>query len=300
MSSRKNIFLKSPAITILTACLAVIVLGAIFIPMFCPFDYASQNVAFSNKPFFSMDPLTNDMHIFGTDHLGRDVFARLWYGARISLIVAVAAVLIDCVIGVIYGSISGYKGGRIDNVMMRVLEIIGGIPYMIVILLLMAVLPQGVGTLIIAYSLVGWTSMARIVRGQVISLKKQEFVMAAKIMGAGTGRIIFRHLVPNMLGIIIVNITLDIPSVIFTEAFLSMLGMGVPAPYPSLGVMANEGITVFQMYPVRLAVPAILICVIMLAFNLLGDRLQDMLDPRLRRRVGYGKHTSNKKSKRVL
>lgn len=273
--------------------LLVLGAGAVFIPLVVPFDYAAQNVAFANRFFFSRDPITGGLHLFGTDHLGRDIFVRIWYGARVSLSVAVIVALIDSLIGVIYGGISGYAGGRTDNVMMRILEIISGIPYMIVVLLLMAMLPQGVGTLILAYSLVGWTGTARLVRGQVLSLKEREFIVSARIMGAGAGRIIFTHILPNLMGLIIVQLTLDIPSVIFTEAFLSMLGMGVPPPYPSLGMMASDGIGVFQLYPHQLAVPAAFICLIMLAFNLLGDKLQDVLNPRLRRSQDGKRDTEN-------
>lgn len=295
-----KLFLGSPSTVFFLTLLLVMILGAVLIPFLSPFDYAAQNVAFANKPFFSRDPVNGLIHFFGTDHLGRDIFVRLWYGARISLTVAGAVALIDCVVGVTYGSISGYMGGAADNIMMRLLEVVSGIPYMVIVLLLMAVLPRGIGSLIVAYSLVGWTSMARLVRGQVLSLKNQEFVVAAKIMGASAGRIIFIHLLPNMFGIIIVNATLDIPSIIFTEAFLSMLGMGVAPPYPSLGVMANEGISVFQTYPMQLAVPAIYICLLMLAFNLLGDRLQDVLDPKIRRHITYGRSAKNKRAEGVL
>lgn len=294
------ILLHNKTAVVSVGILLFLIVGAIVFPMICPYDYASQNIAFVNKPFFSEDPVSGAMHIFGTDHLGRDVFARIWYGARISLLVAGAAAAIDGFVGVLYGSIAGLLGGAVDNVMMRVIEVISGIPYLIIVLLLMAVLPQGIGTLILAYTLVGWTSMARLVRGQVQSLNNQEFMVAAKIMGAGMGRMIFKHLIPNIWGVIIVNITLDIPGIIFTEAFLSMLGMGIPAPYPSLGVMANEGVTVFQIYPIRLLVPALLICIIMLAFNLLGDKLQDALNPKLRRKAVYGKRTKHKKLKGII
>lgn len=275
------------------AIMLLLIIGSVCIPIFCNFDFASQNVTYANKSFFSKDPSSGFTHIFGTDNLGRDVFVRIWYGTRVSLIVAGTVAVIDCIVGVVYGSISGYIGGIVDNAMMRILEIISGIPYLVVVLLLMAVLPQGVGTLVIAYTLVGWTSMARLVRGQVISLMEREFIIAAKIMGASMGRIIFCHLIPNMLGIIIVHMTLSIPEIIFTEAFLSMLGMGVPPPYPSLGIMANEGITVFQNYPARLAVSGLFICLIMLSFNLLGDQLQDALNPRLRRFADYERNSKN-------
>lgn len=165
------------------------------------------------------DSVTGQMHIFGTDALGRDVFARVWYGARISLTVAIAVALIDCFVGVIYGGVSGYFGGAVDTVMMRILEIISGVPYLIIVILLMTVMERGLGTIIVAYSLTGWTGMARLVRGQVVSLKEQEFVVAAKSMGASPARIIGKHLIPNVLSVIIVNITLDIPNVIFTGHF---------------------------------------------------------------------------------
>lgn len=295
-----KLFFSSISNIFFLTVILMIILGAVIIPVISSFDYAAQNIAFANKPFFSVDPTNGLLHIFGTDQLGRDIFARLWYGARVSLTVAAAVAFLDCIVGLLYGSISGYMGGNIDNIMMRILEIINGIPYMIVVLLLMAVLPRGIGTIIIAYSLVGWTGMARLVRTQVLSLKQQDFYISAKIMGAGIWRILFVHLLPNMLGIIMVHISLDIPGIIFTEAFLSMLGMGVPPPYPSVGVMAKDGIAVFQSYPIQLIVPAGFICLLMLAFNLLGDRLQDILDPKVRRMILYERSAKNKKSKRVL
>lgn len=263
--------------------LALLIIGAIFIPMFSPFSYSDQNVAYANQPMFFQDPVTGATHFFGTDELGRDIFVRIWYGARISLTVAIAVALIDCFVGVIYGGISGYFGGTVDTVMMRIVEIISGIPYLIIVILLMTVLERGIGTIIIAYSLTGWTGMARLVRGQIVSLSQQEFVIAAKSMGAKPSRIIGLHLVPNVLSVIIVSITLDIPSVIFTEAFLSMLGLGIAPPQSSWGIMANSGIQVFQSYPTQLFIPAIFICATMLSFNLLGDQLRDAFDPKLRR-----------------
>lgn len=289
-----RILMQSPVFVFFGGLLCFLILGAIFIPMASSFEYAAQNVAFANQAFFSTDPVSGKIHWFGTDYLGRDIFVRLWYGARISLTVAGVVAVIDCVVGVLYGGISGYLGGRTDMIMMRTLEIISGIPYMIVVLLLMATLPQGIITLIVAYSLVGWTGIARLVRGQVLSLCRQEFVVAAKMMGAGTWRIIRMHLFPSLMNLIIVQVTLDIPNIIFTEAFLSMLGLGVPPPYPSLGSMANEGIGVFRSYPAQLAVPALYICLIMLSFNLLGDRIQDVCNPRLRRLEDHGRNTENR------
>lgn len=281
-----HLLLQNKVAAISLAVLVVLVLGAIIIPAVWPVDFAAQRVAFANRPFFSRDPVSDVLHIFGTDHLGRDIFVRIWYSARVSLLVAAVVAVIDGAIGVVYGSFAGYLGGAVDTVMMRLVEIINGVPYLVVVLLLMAMLPQGVGTLIIAYTLVGWTGMARLVRGQTASLRERDFIIAARIMGAGGKRMLLRHLMPNMAGVIIVNITLDIPGIIFTEAFLSMLGLGVPPPYPSLGSMVNEGAAIFQTQPARLAVPAVFICLIMLACNLLGDKLQDILNPKLRRRAG--------------
>lgn len=274
---------KSKVAVLCIAILVILILGAIFIPMLSPFNYSDQNVAYANQPMMFQDPTTGNIHLFGTDELGRDIFVRVWYGARVSLTVAIAVALIDCFVGVIYGGISGYFGGTVDNVMMRIVEIISGIPYLIIVILLMTVFERGLGTIIIAYSLTGWTGMARLVRGQVVSLSQQEFVIAAKSMGAKPHRIIGLHLVPNVLSVIIVNITLDIPNVIFTEAFLSMLGLGIAPPQSSWGIMANSGIQVFQTYPMQLVIPALFICVTMLSFNLLGDQLRDAFDPKLRR-----------------
>ena len=223
------------------------------------------------------------MHIFGTDNLGRDLFVRAFEGGRVSLMIAFSAVFVNLIIGMIYGGISGYFGGMVDNIMMRIVEVVNGIPYLIVVVLLMMVLPPGIFTMVIAYATVGWTGMARLVRGQCLSLKNQEFVVAAEAMGATASRIIGKHLLPNALSVIIINVTLAVPSAIFTEAFLSYIGMGVPVPQPSWGMLAQEGASVFQLYPHQLLIPAIAISLTMLSFNLLGDGLRDAFDPRLRR-----------------
>lgn len=274
---------RSKVAMVCTIILVLLIIGAILVPIISPFAINDQNVTFTHKPPMSIDPVNGQVHIFGTDTLGRDIFVRVWYGARISLIVAAAVALIDCVMGIVYGGISGYFGGAVDNVMMRVLEVISGIPYLIIVMLLMVVLERGVGTIILAYSITGWTGMARLVRGQVVALKGQEFLIAAQAMGAKPRRIIARHLVPNILSVIIVNITLDIPSIIFTEAFLSMLGLGISPPETSWGILANDGIQFFQSYPTELLFPALFICFTMLSFNLLGDQLRDAFDPKLRR-----------------
>ncbi len=274
---------KNKAAMVCLAIIVIITLCSIFIPMFSPYTMSEQHLSHTDAPIGFKDPTDGHLHIFGTDTLGRDIFTRLWDGARVSLGIAFAAVFINFLIGVIYGGISGYLGGAVDNLMMRIIEIINGIPYLIIVILLMMVLPPGVLTMVIAYATVGWTGMARLVRGQIMTLKQQDFVVAAKVMGAKPSRIIAKHLLPNTLSVVIVNITLAIPSVIFTEAFLSYIGLGVPVPHASWGTLASDGSQVFQMYPSQLFIPAICISLTMLSFNLLGDGLRDALDPKLRR-----------------
>lgn len=222
-------------------------------------------------------------HWFGTDNLGRDLFSRTWYGARISLFIGLMAAFIDLIIGVIWGSISGYLGGKVDEYMMRIADILSGVPYLLVVILLMVVMPQGLWTLIIAMSVTGWINMARIVRGQVMGLKSEEYVLASRSLGAKGSRILFRHLVPNTLGPILVTITLTIPTAIFTEAFLSYLGLGVPAPRASWGTMSSDALQSLQYYPFQLFFPALFICLTMLAFNVVGDGMRDAFDPKDRR-----------------
>lgn len=269
-----------------TVVLAIILICALIFPILSPFDMSAQHLEHTNKGLFYTATLADGsthMHIFGTDDLGRDVFVRIWEGARISLLIAFTAVFINFVIGIVYGGISGYFGGWIDNVLMRILEIINGIPYLIIVILLMMILPRGIVSIIVAYGLVGWTGMARLVRGQILALKEQEFVVAAEAMGAAPTRIIAKHLLPNILSVVIINITLAIPSAIFSEAFLSFIGMGVPVPNASWGTLANDGVRLFQIHPHLLALPAFFISITMLAFNLLGDALRDAFDPKLRR-----------------
>jgi oligopeptide transport system permease protein len=256
--------------------LALLLFMAIFGPMMTKYDYATNDLMSSNQP-------PSSEHWFGTDELGRDVFARTWIGARISLFIGLSAALIDLFIGVIWGSIAGYRGGRTDEVMMRFADILWGVPYLLLVILLMVVLDQGLGTMILAMTITGWINMARIVRGQVLQLKNQEYVMAAQTLGADTKRILFKHLIPNAMGPILVTMTLTIPSAIFTEAFLSYLGLGVPAPLASWGTMASEGLPALKYYPWRLFFPATFICLTIFAFNVIGDGLRDALDPRLRK-----------------
>jgi oligopeptide transport system permease protein len=222
-------------------------------------------------------------HWFGTDHLGRDLFSRTWYGARISLFIGLMAAFIDLVIGVIWGAVSGYIGGKVDEVMMRIADILTGIPYLLVVILLMVIMPKGLWTLIIAMTITGWINMARIVRGQVMRLKTEEYVLAARSLGASSVRIMWKHLIPNTLGPILVTLTLTVPTAIFTEAFLSFLGLGVPAPLASWGTMTADALDALRYNPYQLFFPAFFICLTMLAFNVIGDGLRDALDPKDRR-----------------
>lgn len=273
--------LKDKSAIVFLTILAVIVILAIIIPAVYPYTIYEQHLDHVNVgPLFRGE---NCFHVFGTDDLGRDLFVRIWAGARISITIALVTVLANCLIGVVYGGIAGYCGGIVDTVMMRIVEIVNGIPYLLIVILLMTVMEAGMGTIIIAMVAVGWVGMARLVRGEVMRLKEQEFVIAAQSMGCSASRIVVKHLFPNILSIIIVNLTLAIPSAIFTEAFLSFIGLGIPVPEASLGTLAQAGITNFRYYPYQLIFPAIFISITMLSFNLLGDKLRDAFDPKLRR-----------------
>ena len=220
---------------------------------------------------------------FGTDEIGRDLFTRLWKGGRISIFIGIVGALISTVIGSIYGAVSAYAGGKVAVVMMRIVEILSSIPYLLLVIVLRLVLKSnGLGTLILAMTITGWCGLARLVRGQILSLKRKDFIMAADVLGVSKGDIVVRHLIPNTINVILVSISFDIPGYIFGEAFLSYLGLGVQAPNTSWGAMAASAQQVFQFYPYQLIFPALLIGLTMLAFTLLGDGLRDALDPNLR------------------
>lgn len=222
-------------------------------------------------------------HWLGTDKFGRDQWTRLWEGTRISLYIAVLAALLDILIGITYGAISAIKGGRTDNMMQRMIEILVGIPNLVIVILLIMVMKPGILTITIALVITGWVNMARLVRGQVLKLKSQEYILAARALGAGTNRIIMKHMIPNTMGIIIVNMMFTIPNAIFMEAFLSFIGLGLQEPMASLGVLINDGYKSMRSHFYLLLFPSIVIISLMVCFNLLADGLRDALDPRMRK-----------------
>lgn len=255
-------------------CLSVLFTMALFGPWISNYDYSDIQLTLKNTP-----PCAKFW--FGTDELGRDMFTRIWWGARISLFVGITAAIIDMIIGVLWGSIAAYVGGKTEEVMMRICDILHSIPYLLVVILLTVIRGPGIITILIAMTMTGWINMARICRSQILQLKNNDYVTAARVIGASHPRILFIHLLPNAMGPIIAAMTLTIPTAIFTEAFLSFLGLGIQAPAASWGVMLNDGISAMRYYPWRLFFPAGMITLTMLCFNLLGNTLRDTLDPRL-------------------
>lgn len=256
--------------------LSLLFVMALIGPCLTPYSYADIHLDLKNTA-----PCAQFW--FGTDELGRDLFTRVWWGARISLFIGVTAASIDMLIGVLWGSIAAYAGGRIEELMMRFCDVLHAIPYLLVVILLTVIRGTGMGTILIAMTMTGWINMARICRSQVLQLKQNDYVTAARALGASPLRILLRHLLPNAMGPLIAAMTLTIPTAIFTEAFLSFLGLGIQAPAASWGVMLNDGISALRYYPWRLFFPALMITLTMLSFNLLGNALRDTLDPRLQR-----------------
>ncbi|MDU7150020.1 MAG: ABC transporter permease [Clostridium sp.] len=277
--------LKNNKVALFSLIMIVVVvlfafLGPVIMEKVMGYTYYDTNLS-------ATDLRPSAQHWFGTDNLGRDLFVRVMYGSRYSLIIAISAAAINLVIGVLYGGIAGFFGGKVDNIMMRIVDVLYSIPTQIYVIILMATFKKegstGLTTIILAMAISYWVGMARIVRGDILSLKQQEFVLAAKALGASKTRILFRHLIPNCLGSILVTLTLFVPQAIFTEAFLSFIGLGINAPLASLGTLANDASGLLSTAAYQLLFPAGAICIIILAFNLFGDGLTEALDPKNKR-----------------
>ena len=267
---KNKVAMASMIFIILLAVLAIVA------PMVSPYSHATLDYA-------AMNQSPSAEHWFGTDNLGRDMWARVWMGARVSLFIAFVAALVQSTVGIIIGGISGFFGGKVDMFLMRLSDIVDSIPLLVYVILIMMIMGSGMAPIIIAFALTGWIRMARLVRGQALSLKESDYVMAAKGLGGSNMRIIISHMVPNMLGVIIVTLTMSIPTAIFTEAYLSDIDIGLQPPLTSWGLLANEGAAVIKTYPYQLIIPALFISITMLSMQLFGDGLRDALDPKLRK-----------------
>ena len=295
--------------------IVIITLSSILVPMFWPYSYENQLGVTPGKPvdasFKNLHPFEYSStelkridagekvfpHLFGTDDAGRDYFIRVLYGTRVSLAVGFFASIIVLVIGTLVGSIAGYAGGKVDLILMRIVDVIYSLPDMLMVILLSTVLKQTIGpaidgtalasigsniiSLFIVFAILYWVSMARLIRGQILSLREQEYVLSAQATGARGSWVVRKHLIPNCISVVIISAALQIPNAIFTESFLSFLGLGVNAPMPSLGSLASDALNGLQSYPYRLVIPAIVISLIVLGLNLFGDGLRDAFDPKL-------------------
>lgn len=265
--------LRRPTAVVSLVFLAVVVAVAVGATALGVVDPTTQDLTAVNQP-------PGGGHLLGTDGFGRDLLARLLVGVRVSLTIAFFAGLLDLTVGVTYGLVSGLAGPRVDAVMQRVLEILAGIPTLVVLVLMLMVLPPGMVSIVLAMALTGWIPMARLVRAQALRLKEQEFMLAARVLGASRLRLALRHLLPNSLGLIAVQTMFTIPTAIFFEAFLSFIGLGLRPPAASLGTLLSTGFQTMTFLPHQLLVPAITLSVIMVAFNLVADGLRDAFDPR--------------------
>lgn len=304
--------------------ITLFILLATFAPMISNYEYDDQNLQVVNLPpkvpwlekieFLQLDGIVNEKidsqgittpahdayviqspdtgetvpydnyHYFGTDDLGRDIWTRVWTGSRVSLTIALIAVIFDVVIGVTYGGISGFFGKRVDIVMQRIVEVLYGIPYLIIVMLFLVIFQKpGILTISLALSITGWIGMSRIVRAQLMKLKSQEFVLASKTLGAANSSLIIKHLIPNTIGPILISVMFTIPSAIFAEAFLSFIGLGINPPMASLGTLVQDGLKYMTTSPYKLFFPAMVISILILSFNLVADGLRDALDPKMRK-----------------
>lgn len=297
---------KNKAAMISLGIIIIIALLSIFAPLIAPHNPETQIVQHASLPpkipgininglngtgvvsgtrvdKYEAAGVPEDVYYYlGTDTLGRDLLSRILYGTRVSLFIALMAALFNLTIGVVYGLVSGWSGGRIDNILQRILEILSGVPNLVIVILMLLVFRPGMWSIIVALALTEWLSMARVVRAQTLKLKNQEYVLAAQTLGESGLKIAFKHLLPNLAGIIIIQVMFSIPSAIFFEAFLSFIGIGIPAPGASLGTLINNGYKTFRFLPHLMWYPAAVICVLMVAFNLLADGLRDAFDPKMR------------------
>lgn len=267
--------LKNKAATVSATIIAAMSIAVIVGPWLSPYDYD-----FTDWGMMSIGPDLASGHIFGTDSLGRDLFVRTLIGGRISLMVGVVATLVSLLIGIAYGATAGYVGGRTDHLMMRFVDILYAMPFMFFVILLMVLFGRNIFLIFVAIGAINWLDMARIVRGQTLSLKQKEFVEAAEAIGVSSFNIVRRHIVPNLLGVVVVYVTLTIPQVILVESFLSFLGLGVQEPMTSWGALVNEGAQEMEIAPWMLVFPALFLATTLFCFNFIGDGLRDALDPK--------------------
>jgi len=268
-------FRRNRAAVAATIILALLIMVALFGPYFIPFNYEDPDWAAFRAP-----PSIESGHYFGTDQNGRDLLARTLYGTRVSLAVALVATLVSIVIGVTYGAVAGYVGGRVDQAMMRFVDIMYALPYILFVILLMVIFGRNVYLLFAAIGALEWLTMARIVRGQTLSIKQREFIEAARASGLGTPAIIFKHIVPNLAGPVVIYAALTVPEIVVTESFLSYLGFGVQEPLTSLGTLIAEGANVFEVLPWLLWFPAAFLVTLLLSLLFIGDGLRDAFDPK--------------------
>lgn len=289
---------KNKGAVVSLGIVVLFIILALLAPFISPHDPLEQNVQFANLPakipgifkgmragvdaYAQAGVPEGNYYYLGTDGLGRDLLSRILYGTRLSLLIAFAAAMFDLTVGVLYGLISGWFGGRVDTVMQRILEIMTAIPNLVILVLMLLFLQPGVGTIILAIGVTSWLTMARVVRAQTLKLKNLEYVLASKSLGQSFWKIALKHLLPNIAGIIIIQTMFSIPSAIFFEAFLSFLGIGVPVPNASLGSLINDGYKTFRFLPHLMWFPAIVLCILMISFNLLADGLRDAFDPKMK------------------
>lgn len=253
----------------------IMVLLSVVMPMISPYEYSSNDLQNINLP-------PSSTHWFGTDTLGRDMWTRVWVGGRISLAIGIVGAILPALVGIVIGGVAGYFGGIVDMLIMRTIDVLMCIPSLIFVILIMLKLGNGPIAIVVAFALMGWMGTARNVRGLVLQLKNQEFINASRVLGASPLRLIFKHLIPNTLGIVIVGMTMSVPAAIFYEATLSFLGLGIKAPLTSWGQLLQLGVQNYKYFPAQLFIPAFFLSITLLAFNLFGDGMRDALDPKLR------------------